>query len=96
MRRSRLTVVRIAADRLPIEPVQVRTLSAAESAMLPIRMRLERVEKPEQAKALVPVARRAAAPFPERLAVLATLAGVELAASHLDEAEAAADRAPVG
>lgn len=91
--RSKLSYIQTAASALPIGPVDVRPLSAGEAAFMPVRMRSTRGVNDKTAAALVPDARRAAAPFARDAAVQASLAEVEHDAGNLAEADAAADRA---
>jgi tetratricopeptide (TPR) repeat protein len=73
--------------------VSIRQLSEAEEAVMRVRMRSDRGVTPEQARELVPEARRAAAPYRNDAAAQIVLAEAEYDAGNYDEAEAAADRA---
>lgn len=81
------------AEKLTIGPIEIRPLSAGAAAMVPVHMRLMRVLSRENALELVPQARRLATPYPADAEVQSQLAWVEYIAGHLEEAEAAADRA---
>jgi len=89
----RLLALTIKADALPTGPVAIRRLSPGEQAMMDVRMRSDRGVTPEEAARIVVDARRRAAPFPDDAAAQLALAEAEFDADHLDEAEAAADRA---
>lgn len=88
-----LNYLPIPAAVLPIGAVTVRPLRPGEEAFIPIRMRSIRGVDAKAAAALVPPARRAAAPYPNDPTVQAQLAEVEYDAGNFAEAEAAADRA---
>lgn len=93
VRRPRLKYLGIAAERLPIGAVTVRPLRAGEEAFMPVRMRSVRGVDAKAAATLVPLARRAAAPYPNDPVVQAQLAEVEYDAGNFAVADAAADRA---
>jgi tetratricopeptide (TPR) repeat protein len=84
---------RLSAEALKVGAIVIRALSPGESAMMDVRMRSDRGVDRKAALALVPVARRKAAPHPNDARVQAMLAEVEYDAGNFDEAEAAADRA---
>jgi uncharacterized protein DUF1570 len=91
--RRRLSYLRIAPEVLAIGDVKVRPLTAGEAAIMPFRIQSERGVSEDEAKALVPRMRRAAAPFADDAAVQAALAEAEYDAGNYAEAEAAAGRA---
>jgi tetratricopeptide (TPR) repeat protein len=93
LRRPKLAYWPIPAERLPIGKITIRTLSPAEDAMMEVKMRSKRGVNRQQALELLPLVRKAAAPFPNDPAVQATLAEAEYDAGNYAEAEAAADRA---
>lgn len=93
IRRKTIMSKTILASALTIGPVAVRALTPGEAAFMPTRLRSVRGVDDNSAKALVPAARRAAAPFAADVTVQAWLAEVEHDANNLAEAEAAADRA---
>jgi tetratricopeptide (TPR) repeat protein len=73
--------------------VRVRELTPGENATMQVRMRSRRGVDLEEAKRLLPAARRAAAPYPNDAVAQRVLAEAEFDAGNLAEAEAAADRA---
>lgn len=93
VRRSSFTYQKVFPDALTIGKVAVRELSPGEDAVMGVRMRSKRGVDRAQAQALVPLARKAAAPYPDVLLAQVTLAEVEHDAGNFKEAEAAADRA---
>lgn len=91
--RSRISIVRVAAQALPVGPVTVEPLTAGAGEILPLRTRLKvGVAKSEKA-ALAQQIRAVAARYPADALVQATLAEAELDADQFVAAEAAADRA---
>lgn len=85
---------------LPLPPqlvqvgdIQVRELTPAEQAVMEVKIRSRRGVTTAQAKALLPKARNAAAPFPNEEAAQTTLAEAEFDAGNYADAQAAADRA---
>lgn len=88
-----ITSIQINPAALQPGPVAIRTLSAGEAAMMPIRVRSRRGVTREQALELLPEARAIAARFPKDAAVLAALAEAEHDAGNDDPAVAAADAA---
>lgn len=93
LRQRRLRGLRIDGAVLKVAPATVRDLDAGEAAMMDVRIRSKRGMDEESAKALVPVARAAAAEFPSHAPAQTMLAEVELDAHNFAEGEAAADRA---
>lgn len=73
--------------------VKVRTLTPGEAATMKVRIRSKRGVDDRAAKALLPMAQRAAAPFPNDPAAQAALAEAEYDAGNYAAAEAAARRA---
>lgn len=73
--------------------VTVRPLTRAEAAMMPVRIRAKRGVDRAQALTLLPLAQRAAAPYPNDATAQALLAEVEYDAGNFAAAEAAARRA---
>jgi tetratricopeptide (TPR) repeat protein len=90
---TRFFYLRIRPDELATPKVQVRELSRAENAVMPIQIRLERGLDRAQAEELVPAIRAAAATYPTDSAAQNVFAEGEYDAGHYAEAEAAADRA---
>ncbi|RAK51417.1 hypothetical protein [Phenylobacterium deserti] len=89
---------KLAAGRLTLPPVKasdvkVRELTAGENATMPVRMRSTRGVSLDEARKLLPDARRAAGRFPNDAMAQRVLAEAEFDAGNLAEAEAAADRA---
>ena len=95
MKRSKLSYLKIDARALQIGAVKVRQLTAAEDAVMDVKIRSRRGVNLEAARELLPRVRSAAAPFPKDPFVQATLAEAEYDARNFDEALAAADRALV-
>lgn len=93
MRRRRLSYLRIAPQALGTAPIAMRQLSPAEAAVMHVRIRSKRGVDDAAARALVPKARAAAAPYPDDVSAQTALAEAEFDAGNLAEAEAAADRA---
>lgn len=85
--------VTLEATRLTPGPIAMRRLSAGEAAMMPVRMVSDRGVSRAEALALLPDARKRAAPFPTDPAVQTILAEAEYDAGNDVEAEAAVDRA---
>ena len=83
----------ISADKLKVAAVTTRTLTPGEAAMMPVRLKSDRGVNRAEALALLPEARRRAAPFPNEAAVQTALAEAEYDAGNDAEAEAAVDRA---
>lgn len=90
---SRISYFRVPADKLHVGQITVRTLRPGEDAMMSVRMRSDRGVNHDAALALVPEARKRAAPYPNDAVVQAELAEAEYDADNDSEAEAAADRA---
>jgi tetratricopeptide (TPR) repeat protein len=93
LRRSSFSYRTVDAAQVPPGPVSIRQLSNAEEAVMRVRLRSERGVDRDEAQALVPEARRAAAPYPNDAAAQIVLAEAEYDAGNYDLAEAAADRA---
>ena len=81
------------ANKLKVAAVELRSLSPAESAVLPVAMRSERGVGRKTAPRVLADARKVAARFPGDPAVLAALAEAETDAGNHAAAVAAADRA---
>jgi tetratricopeptide (TPR) repeat protein len=93
LNRPRLSYLPIAPDKLPIGRIAIRSVSPGEDAVMEVKMRSRRGVNREQALQLLPLVRKAAAPFQADPSVQATLAEAEYDAGNFTEAEAAADRA---
>lgn len=93
LNRRRMTYFRVPPEQVAPGAVTVRTLSPAESAIMDVRIRSDRGVTREQARALVPLAREAAAPYPDSVAAQTMLAEAEYDAENYAEALAAAERA---
>ena len=93
LRQKRMTYMKLGADKISIGDVAVRELTPAEAAVMDVRIRSKRGVDKEGAGALLPLARKAAAPFPDDVLAQTTLAEAEYDAGNYAEAEAAADRA---
>lgn len=88
-----LTAIGVKSSALPIGPVNVRALSAAESAIMPVRMRSARGVDRKMALDVVEDARRVGATYPADPAVQVALAEAEYDAGSYEAADAAAARA---
>ncbi|TFI57732.1 hypothetical protein E2493_13440 [Sphingomonas parva] len=93
LKQSRFQGKTIPAGLVKPGSIEVRPLTAAEAAIIPIVIRSKRGVTEESAKKLVLDARKAAAPFPNDKAAQVMLAEAEFDAKNYAEAEAAADRA---
>lgn len=93
MRRRKLMARFIDAKTLSTGSVTLRTLPAGEAAMMPTIIESKVGVSLEEAKALVPNARKVAASYPNDAAVLAALSEAEFDAGNDDAAIAAADAA---
>ena len=93
LKRRGFSYEKIRPTALQVGKIEVRELTAAEAAVMDVRIRSKRGVDAESAKALVPLARQAAAPYPNDPFAQVTLAEAEYDAGNLKEAEAAADRA---
>lgn len=93
MQRRRLAVKVIDGAALKTGPISIRTLRVGEAAMMPTMIESKVGVDEEEAKALVPVARKIATTYPEDSTVLAALAEAEFDAGNDDAAIVAADRA---
>ena len=93
LRQPRLTMVRLPPARLSTGPVDVRKLTPGEAAILPVRIQSKRGVDLEQAKKLLPEARKVAARFPDDPFVLASLAEAEHDVGNHAESISAADSA---
>lgn len=93
LQRRRLNYWRLKPEHVRIGAIKIRELTPAEDAVMDVKIRSRRGVDEAQAKQLLPLVRRAAAPFPNDVAAQTTLAEAEFDAGNLAEAEAAADRA---
>ena len=93
MNRRRLSAMVVDGAAITIGPITTRKLRPGEAAMMPVMIESKVGVSPEEAKELVPEARRVAAAYPNDAAVLASLAEAEFDAGDDDAAIAAADRA---
>jgi cytochrome c-type biogenesis protein CcmH/NrfG len=93
MRSRRVSAMVVDAKVLTIGPIATRKLRPGEAAMMPVMMESKVGVTEEEARSLVPEARKVAALYPNDAAVLAALAEVEFDAGNDDAAIAAADRA---
>lgn len=93
LRRKRIGILRIPQEKLATGAVTVRKLRPGEAAMMPVMIESNVGVSEEEAKSLVPEARKVAARYPDDSTVLAALAEAEFDAGNDDEAIAAADRA---
>lgn len=89
----KLTALVLPPDRLKTGEVAVRKLDAAESAIMPLRIRSKRGVDEETAKELLAEFRPVVAKFPDSVPVLSALAEAEFDAGNDDTAIAAADKA---
>lgn len=92
LRKKRHSGIGIPASKLVVGPVSVRPLSDAESAVLPVRMKLAIGYKKRFLNKLRGDARAVAAAYPNESSALAALARAELDSKNYPLALAAADR----
>jgi tetratricopeptide (TPR) repeat protein len=93
MRRRMLAVRVIDGKALETGPIAIRKLRVGEAAMMPTIIESKVGVNAEEARALVPVARKIATTYPDDPAVLSALAEAEFDAGNDDAAIAAADQA---
>jgi tetratricopeptide (TPR) repeat protein len=93
MMQRRMSYMKIPPAKLKTGRIDVRELSAGEDAVMDLKIRSRRGVDDKQARELLPLMRKAAAPFPNDAAVQVTLAEAEFDAGQYKEAIAAADRA---
>jgi cytochrome c-type biogenesis protein CcmH/NrfG len=93
VRQRTLRYVKLEPEMIKIKPISVRALSPGEAAVMDVRIRSKRGVDLAAAKALLPLARKAAAPHPGDAVAQVTLAEAAYDAREYAEAEAAADRA---
>ena len=93
LKRRTMNYWKLPPDKLKTGEIAVRELTPAEEAIMDVKIRSKRGVNPAEAKALLPLARKAAAPFPNDPAAQNMLAEAEYDAGNYKEAEAAADRA---
>lgn len=93
LRRRKINVLELDHSKVATGPFTVRKLRPGEAAMMPIMIESKVGVSSEEAKSLVPAARKVADRHPDDPAVLAALAEVEFDAGNDDAAIAAADRA---
>jgi tetratricopeptide (TPR) repeat protein len=93
VRQPTLRYMRLDPKAIEIGPISVRALAPGEAAVMDVRIRSKRGVDEAGAKALLPLARKAAAPFPGDALAQVTLAEAAYDAKEYAEAEAAADRA---
>lgn len=90
--RTRLRYAVVPADKVPPATVRVRALTPGEAAVMNIRVRSKRGVDRKMALALLPLVRRAAAPFPHDAAAQVALAEAEYDAGNFALAADAARR----
>lgn len=93
LKRPRVQMFAIKPSMIQIGRVELRTLSAGEAEMMPVRIRSRRGVNDEQAKAVVADARKVAARYPQDAAVQSALAEAEYDAGNDMAAIDAADKA---
>ena len=93
LRSPRFNIAILPAAQVPPATVAIREVSAGEEAVMSVRIRSKRGVNRQQGLALLPEARRAAAPYPNDAIAQVTLAEAEYDVGNFAEAEAAADRA---
>ncbi len=93
MMQKRMSYLKLPGDKLKVGRIEVGELSDGEDAVMELKIRSQRGVDDKAAKALLPLMRKAAAPFPDDPAVQVTLAEAEYDARNYKEAVAAADRA---
>lgn len=90
---KRMKYLELPAHALQVAPIAIRTLGAGEQALMSVRMQSRVGVDRKAALALLPKARKAAAPFTSDPAVQVALAEAEFDAGNWAAAEAAADGA---
>lgn len=93
MRRHRVNVLVLDRSKVASGPIALRKLRPGEGAMMPVIIESKVGVSPDEAKGLLPEARKIASSYPEDPVVLTALAEAEFDAGNDDEAIAAADRA---
>lgn len=93
VRQRRLNYLKLAPEKVAIKPVEIRALTPGEAASIDIRMRSKRGVDAASAKALLPLARKAAAAHPKDAFAQVVLSEAAFDAGQYAEAETAADRA---
>jgi hypothetical protein len=93
VRQRTLGYLRLPAAEIATGPITLRELTAGEAAVIDLRIRSKRGVNAAEAKALLPLVRKAAAPHPRDVMAQVTLAEAAFDAGAFAEAEAAADRA---
>lgn len=91
--RARMSYFHLTAEKVPSAPVAVTALSVGEGAVMPLHIQSQRGVSREEALALAPQLRAAAARYPDDAGVLAALAEAEYDAGNDQPAIAAADKA---
>lgn len=91
--RPKIIVANVPAAKLTIDPIILRPLGAGEAAVMPALIQSTRGVDETSAQAVVKLARKLAAPFPNDAGAQNELAEAELDAGNLDAADAAATRA---
>lgn len=92
LKRTRIAYFRVPVAKVLPAAIKLRTLSAGEAAMMPIRIQSQRGVNSASAAVVVADARRIAAAFPDDPGAQDALAEAEFDADHLEAAEAAVDR----
>jgi len=88
-----LTAFVVPASQIGIDPIEVRTMTVAESEIMPVRMRSDRGVDEKSAAEVAKQARAVAAKYPDDVFVQGTLAETEHDVGDYPAAIAAADRA---
>lgn len=91
--RKRMAYLQIPADKLRTGRIDLRELSDGEDAVMELKIRSKRGVNEKEARALLPLMREAAAPYPNDPAVQVALAEAEYDADNHKKAIDAADRA---
>jgi tetratricopeptide (TPR) repeat protein len=93
LRQRSMQYIRVPPDRLSLGQINVRRLSEAEGASMPVRIRSKRGVDAESAAEVVREAREVAGKYPDEPAVQAALAEAEFDAGDDEAAIRAADKA---
>lgn len=93
LRQRQMQYIQVPPDRLSVGPITVRTLSEAEAASMPIRIRSKRGVNQQTAAEVVVEAREVAEKYPDEPAVQAALAEAEFDVGDDEAAVRAADKA---
>jgi tetratricopeptide (TPR) repeat protein len=93
LNQRRMSYMNLTPDKIRVGKIEIRDLTPGEAAVMDVRIRSKRGVDEAQAKALLPIERKAAAPHAESVLAQVTLAEAAYDAGDYAGSEAAADRA---